>query len=555
MLKLMIVDDELLMRIGIRSMINWECYGFQIAAEAANGKEALEAAKSVQPDLIITDIKMPVMDGLQLIRGASSILPSCKYVIVSNFDEFGYVKEALRLGAVDYLIKSEITPDTLIELLTTIRSKSEEQHAALYPPMLQADLSQSLSHLKESFFKDLISGLLDEKDAIAKSKQLQITVRSERLAIIKLRIDQFIAVRKKYVEKDERLLRFSVVNILEEIIPRKWNKEIVVESSSEYLLIMNIPTENNEATVADISKLCSNIQRTMRDFMNISISIGISTFADGFRAIRNAYHEADKATHQSFFVGSGHILFYQDIVQNITVLSAAQEKGEASQINHFKESTVNRASEANAANIINEIQLSYAFDSNNKELLTTCLESFRLELQQKQANERMIREAYIRLTEHISTHLPANYQQSAALPYEALFAAETWEAVHHIVLDYAQKYLLAECKTSEQRSYTELAVDMINRYYAESISLQSVANQINVNPSYLSRLFKQETGENFVSYLTRVRIERAKSFLENSHYKIYEIADKVGYHNYTYFSKIFKKVVGVSPEEYRDYRY
>lgn len=526
MLKLMIVDDELLMRIGIRSMINWECYGFQIASEAANGKEALEAAINIQPDVMITDIKMPVMDGLQLIREASNILPSCKYVIVSNFDEFGYVKEALRLGAVDYLIKSEITPDTLIELLTTIRSKSEEQHTALYPPMLQADLSQSLSHLKESFFKDLISGLLDEKDAIAKSKQLQIAVRSERLAIVKLRIDQFIAVRKKYVEKDERLLRFSVVNILEEIIPRKWSKEIVVESSSEYLLIMNIPTDNNEATAADISKLCSNIQRTMRDFMNISISIGISTFADGFRAIRNAYHEADKAMHHSFFAGSGHILFYQDITEN-------------------------KASEANAANIMNEIQLSYAFDSNNKELLTACFESFRLELQQRQANERMIREAYIRLTEHISTHLPASYQQSAALPYEALFAAETWDAVHHIVLDYAEKCLLAEYKTLEQRSYTELAVDMINRYYAESISLQSVANQINVNPSYLSRLFKQETGENFVSYLTRVRIERAKSFLENSQYKIYEVADKVGYHNYTYFSKIFKKVVGVSPEEYR----
>lgn len=123
MYKLMIVEDELLMRVGIRSMLNWEEYNFYVAGEAGNGKEALELALEVTPDLIITDIKMPIMDGLELIQEASCLLKSCKYVILSNFDEFHYAKEALKLGAVDYLIKSEITETSLVDLLSTIEEK------------------------------------------------------------------------------------------------------------------------------------------------------------------------------------------------------------------------------------------------------------------------------------------------------------------------------------------------------------------------------------------------------------------------------------------------
>lgn len=156
MYKLMIVDDELLMRVGIRSMLNWEEYNFHVVGEAGNGKEALSLALEVMPDLIITDIKMPVMDGLQLIQEASSSLKTCKYVILSNFDEFHYVKEALKLGATDYLIKSEITESSLIELLSTVGQKLQSEH--VHPtnsPSIAQDYSKNLRYLKDSFFKIL----------------------------------------------------------------------------------------------------------------------------------------------------------------------------------------------------------------------------------------------------------------------------------------------------------------------------------------------------------------------------------------------------------------
>ncbi|RIX59270.1 response regulator [Paenibacillus nanensis] len=529
MFKLIIVDDELLMRIGIRSMLEWEAHGFRLVGEAANGREALDLAHRMSPDLIITDIKMPLMDGLCLIREVSKALTSCKFVILSNFDEIGYVKEALRLGASDYLIKSEISKDALAEVLAGIREKLETTagtDAGRFP--LPTDYTESLTHLKERLFKDLISGLLDEREASVKAEQLQLRVRSDLLVVSKLRIDRFEEVRRKYVEKDERLLRFSVRNILEEIIPSSRSIEIVVENSAEYLLISNTLGKEWPDVRSELEKLLGSIQATMKDFMNISFSSGISTVVTGFREVKSAYREADYALRGRFFAGIGQAAFYEDMAGLL----------EKEQIENVLDSG-------------RELLLQDALDSKHAGQIVAYLDEFRNDLDHRRADEKSIRMAYIRLTEMINSRNPrARQSENDRSPYEAVLTAETWEDIHKLAAEYACRSL-SDGRPSDQASYADMAAEMIHRYYAEDISLQSVAGQINVHPAYLSRIFKQEKGENFISYLTRVRIERAKSILESRNYKIYEVADKVGYHNYTYFSKLFKKVVGVSPEEYR----
>ncbi|MCR2804275.1 response regulator [Paenibacillus soyae] len=529
MFKVIIVDDELLMRIGIRSMIEWEEHGFRLAGEAANGREALDLSLRVGPDLIITDIKMPIMDGLSLIREVSKALNHCKFVILSNFDEIGYVKEALRLGASDYIIKSEITKHTLTDLLAGLREKLQPASGAESAPFRQPmDYTESLTHLKERLFKDLISGLLDEKEASAKAEQLQARVRSDRLVLAKLRIDRFGDVKKKYVEKDERLLRFSVRNIMEEIIPSSRNTEVIVESSSEYLLIHNPTAEDAREARKEIGKLCGSIASTMKDFMNISISAGISTVVSGFREVKQAYREADLALSGRFFRGIGQLAYYEDLAGLLDRESIdTQLEGEPALV--FRD----------------------ALESMQADRVVSFLDGFRRELEAMHVDEKSIRKAYIRLAEIVNSQSSRSRQsEDLSSPYEDVLTAETWDDIHEIVSEYACR-TVTDGRPSDQASYAEMAAELIHRYYAEDISLQSVAAQINVHPSYLSRVFKQEKGENFISYLTRIRIERAKSFLESRHYKIYEVADKVGYHNYTYFSKLFKKIVGLSPEEFR----
>ncbi|WP_339261238.1 helix-turn-helix domain-containing protein [Paenibacillus sp. FSL R5-0713] len=534
MYKLMIVDDELLMRVGIRSMLNWEEYNFHVVGEAGNGKEALSLALDVMPDLIITDIKMPVMDGLQLIQEASGSLKTCKYVILSNFDEFHYVKEALKLGATDYLIKSEITESSLIELLSTVGQKLQSEHVhPTNPPSIAQDYSKNLRYLKDSFFQDIVSGFISGEDIVSRAEELHFRIHSDQLVVIKFIVNYYEDAKRKYVEKGEKLLRFSILNIMEEIIPSKWEKEIFVESSSDYWVIVNVHPES-QSVHTDINKLCNKLLSSIKDFMNLSLTAGVSTMVSGFPHIKKACQEAEMALQHGFFTGSNKVLYYEYMVESPDrqeikgALSPQQER---------------------------DLLKLWVSKDNNK--AKEFLEGIRFNLEQLRADENSIRKQYILVLEMIHSHLSrATERGTASLteksPYEIVLKGEYWEDIHQDMLAHIAYYFQTDSQNKQESTYTDLATELIDKYYAEDISLQGIASQISVNPSYLSRVFKQERGENFITYLTRVRIEHAKTYLSSRGMRVYEIAEKVGYHNYTYFSKIFKKSVGVTPEEYRE---
>ncbi|WP_181151057.1 helix-turn-helix domain-containing protein [Paenibacillus sp. PCH8] len=532
MYKLMIVDDELLMRVGIRSMLNWEEFNFHVVGEAGNGREALELALDISPDLIITDIKMPVMDGLKLIQEASSSLKTCKYVILSNFDELHYVKEALKLGASDYLIKSEITETTLIELLTTIGQKLHSEQVNPTNTMAH-QYSKSLRHLKDSFFQDVVSGFIDEGEIVAKAEELYLRIRSDQLVVIKFFVNYYEKAKRKYVEKGEKLLRFSLLNMMEEIIPCKWEKEIFVESSSEYWVIVNVPLESGTVHV-ELNKVCTKLISSIKDFMNLSLSAGVSTIVPDFLSIRKACQAAEFALKQGFYTGSNQVLHYRDVV-----LTPARKE-----VNGMLSPQQER-------------DVLKFWVSKDNQRAQDFLEGIRSDLEVLRADESSIRKQYITVMETIHSHMSRTTERAKPSfteksPYEIVLKGEYWEDIHQDMLAHIAYYFQIDSQIMQEHTYADLAIEIIDKYYAEDISLQSVANQINVNPSYLSRLFKQEKGENFVTYLTRVRIEQAKAYLLSRKLRVYEIADKVGYHNYTYFSKIFKKTVGYTPEEYRD---
>ncbi len=531
MINVLIADDELLMRIGLKSMINWEQQGFQIIGEAANGKEALEMAHIQSPDLIITDIKMPVMDGLELIREASRFLESCEYVILSCMDEFQYVKEALKLGAADYLIKSDMKQQQLVDVLNAIKGKIEkstrkENREGTEP------YKQGVNFLKETLFKEMLSGFRNEEDVVSQIESLNIRVRQKEMVLLKLKVDQFETARKKYVEKDEQLLRYAVVNILEEIIPRKWSKELIVENSAEYLIIMNTHELNgNKLQKAEMGKVFEKVFAAMKDFLNISFSIGVSSNVPSFKYLKVAYQEAESALKNHFYDESGKVIYFEEMA--IDAAGARQDFALGKE---------------------EEKAFKLALESHNYDQFGKLMEELKDRLYKNLVAEQAIRKTYIRIMEWMSSHFPSmpDLLSDSRTPYEQLLGQETFDGIHLLVMDYFDQCVRYKRTLSgEPKSYAELAIQIIMKHYAEEISLQTVASQINVNSSYLSRIFKQETGENFINFLTKVRIDTAKYYLETRSFKVYEVADKVGYPNTTYFSKIFKKVVGVTPEEYR----
>lgn len=530
-MNVIIADDELLMRIGLKSMIDWEANGFQIVGEAANGKEALELAKKHAPHLIITDIKMPIMDGIELIREASSSLQNCQYVILSCLDEFQYAKEAIRLGAIDYLIKSDIKQQQLLELLDIVKRNFEKRMQSNSDDVLKQHYKEGIGYLKETLFKELFSGFRQEEDMLSNRETLHIRLTPDQMIIVKLRIDRFEEIRQKYVEQDEKLLRYAVLNMLEELIPRKWNKELIVENSAEYILVLNVPEDNNGDKALlpreRLDKLFANLSGAMMDFLNMTISIGVSCVAPGFGSLRRAYQEADAALKHRFFTQKGEVVYY--------------------------ESSGWKLREDDGFGLSREDEERFRWLLENGGDGVSYLEELRKRVEFAGVTERASRKLYIRILSIITSCYPKTpFFGLGDTPYEKLLREERLSGVHDIALEY-----LAKCQTQNEmlgersQTYAEQASEIIRECYADDLSLQSVARQINVNPSYLSRVFKQETGANFISFLTMVRIEKAKHLLKVKYLKVYEVADRVGYPNTAYFSKLFRKITGCSPEEYR----
>ncbi|MUT68262.1 response regulator [Paenibacillus sp. NEAU-GSW1] len=541
MLNVIIVDDELLMRIGLKSMINWEEHGFYMIGEAANGKEALELALQHSPDLIITDIKMPVMDGLELIRQASQHFSNCQYVILSCLDEFQYAKEALRLGAVDYLIKSDMKQQQLLDVLSMVKKKNERLLHNSGGEVFKQHYKEGIGYLKESLFKELFSGFRNEEEIVSRSKALGISLVQGSMVLIKLRIDRFERIRQKYVEQDEKLLRYAVINMMEELIPRKWRREVIVESSSEYLLIMNMPEMEGEPENRSLlgyeevmpkdrlDRLFASISGAMKDYLNISLSIGISGVASGYNGLRKAYQEADMALRLLFFEREGNAIYFEDGTKRL-------RNNDSFVLSREEESRFRRLVEEDEAGA--QAYLEQLWKKADAEGVT----------------ENEVRKLYFRLLTLMNSCFPSIPETGARgyTPYELLLQEERLYGLHELLIHYLQQCLTHNQSTDDRnQSYAEQASEIIMNHYAEDLSLQSVANQINVNPSYLSRIFKQETGSNFVSFLTRVRMDRAQHFLKGKNMKVYEVAEMVGYPNTAYFSKLFKKVTGATPEEYR----
>jgi len=532
MIKIVLVDDEPFSRIGFKSLINWEENGFSIEGEASNGKEALEVIKKVNPDIIITDIKMPVMDGIDLIKEVCKLKRRPEIIVLSCFDDFPYVKDALKMGAADYLIKSDIKTQQLLDVLAGLKKKIEEHWASHREKIeMSNNLNKSINFLKETFFKELISGIIKNEDKIIEQmKHLNISLTPEKLIIIKIKLDDFKHIKNKYIEKDEMLLRFSVVNILKEIVPGKFNKEIVVENSQDYILIFNIHGENYHEI---ISKLCDKISSAIKDFLNISVSIGVSEIVSSFQNIRTAYNQAEEAVNMRFFYGKGKITFFDDLKKESrrdcsnSLLSKAMENSLRASIENF-----------------------------DKKGCISKIKELHDDLIRSNISEGAIRRIYIRIVELFGSSIPIQPQmenQDACTPYEEILTMETCDEISEYVSNYVDLCfkIIQDESFLDYKTNVERAVEIIKKHYYEDLSLQTVAEKINLNPSYLSRIFKQATGENFTSFLTKVRIEKAKLYLGSKKLKVYEVAEKVGYQNYTYFSRIFKKIVGVSPEEYK----
>jgi two-component system response regulator YesN len=531
MYKVLLVDDEMLARVGIKVIIPWEQYGFEIVAEAENGQKALEIYDQIKPDVILTDIKMPVMNGIDLIKTLKQLDKNFKFFVLSAYEEVSYLKEMLRLGAEDYFQKLEMNPQNLIQILEKIKLKLDlDRKETIAREDNERQIHSSRMAMKEKFLKDLVLGWIhDEREIDEKLKFLNLKLSQKQFMCFVLHIDN-PEIYYKYKGNDIHLLNFSVVNIVEEILNHFQWAYIFSMTPKEFVIVYSPPVVISKLQQQEkMMQLTDRVKVTLKKFLGTSVTIGVSNIHAQYKSLSQCYREAQQAIQSNFHSEHGSTILYQ-------IPKEDSGEGEANDGMSFE--LLDELRHFNEALIEYDVEKARRLFDNMDRLA-----------QGSNLSKDMAK--------GICTALIVMLKPTFA----ELWNNDPYEQIEHFSLKIEYIKWIRDLKESlmpllsEDLDDTRLirkAKKYIREHYQGVVSLEIVAEQLTITANYLSLLFKKQTGQNFIEYVTQVRMDKAKELLKTNRLKNSEIAQMVGYDNEFYFSRVFKKSTGITPQDYKN---
>jgi two-component system, response regulator YesN len=533
MKKVLIVDDELLVQVGLKSMINWEEHGLTVVGDAKNGQEAIEIFERLAPDIVFVDIAMPIMNGLELIKILKRKKPTIKTCILTSHTDFNYVKEAASLNVSEYLLKSELTRDNLAKCVNNILKQIEAETSNKNSTNTQSDVNSE--HLIEDDLFKIITGFYkseEEMNAIINKYKFRFK-QNVWLISIALIIVQDIDFER--YQKDPNHFKTVIMSLSKQVFSEKdfTVYSTIIEDKIIFLYSINI-SEDITAIKDKILNLLYLLKKNLKQFINMDLNIGISSSKESFMQLSELYKQAYKAKEYCFFE-SDTIVVYDE--------SLFLERGNTPKIN-FKtiEKLLLRGDvdelEKNLHDIFEKL-----YSCKNKEYIKTVFID-------------LVSQAKVFVEQMINTH-SAIALTEANLNYNVFQQLHTFQAVKDYIINiYKEIIRIDRNQGQEQYSYSiQKSIEYIKKNYMKNITLSDVARYADVSKNYLSFLFKQENGTNFSIFLLNFRIERSKELLTSGNVKIYEIANMVGFENPYYYSKVFREIVGVSCKEYQKMYY
>ncbi|WP_198543803.1 response regulator transcription factor [Petroclostridium xylanilyticum] len=535
-MKILIVDDEAVVRVGLKSMINWEENGFELIGEASDGKKALEIIYDTHPDIVITDIRMPVMDGIELMRQIMLLTKSPKVIALSSYDDFQLVKEAMKLGAEDYILKLEMEPEHLIRILEKVRARIKEENENEDKKMsFDRHVRKNLHVMRRNFLRDILSGFYTDEEELRQSMEfLNIQLNAQHVYCMMMKIGEMH--RFEEVSDDElHVLNCSIINITEEIVNDSLNGYCFEGKPSEFYILVSSKNGNVEISEKLIMTVAQRLIEMLKQYLDITAVFGVGEGERTIKGIREAYYQATDAVKYRFFKGDKGIILWNDVKE------CGFQKDEISILN-MKE-RLHRALAFYSKDEIEELSARILKDIFTLPLSPQSVFNVMLELLY------MISEFCETNQLNIMDIMNRSYRSYHQLLYiKSIKEAKEW--IRMVMED-----LICYIKKEEEMDYPRIIVKAkkyIEEHYNEDISLKEVANEVNLNPSYFSTLLKQYIGKSYSEYLTQMRIEKAKVLLQTTQYKVYEVGLKVGYENTYYFNRIFKKITGMSPGEFKN---
>ena len=536
MYSVFLVEDEIVMRDGIRELIAWNEYGFTFTGEAADGELAWPQIQKLRPDIVITDIKMPFMDGLVLSRLIKKEFPHTTVIILSGYDDFVYAKEAISIGVSQYLLKP-LSKDQLVEVLREVKlQKDKEADQDRYLVQFNSEIQEYLSSSRKGFFDILVSGKLAAEELLARAEKLKLSLVAERYNIVLFLLEEDLLHNGYSVQ---------IADVQSEIcscFPE--NNNLVMFSIGIDTIVFLVKADANsiesitKECVDCIAEICQPIQKT------IKWSVVVSDPVNRLSAVAECYRAARKG------------LFYRHSGKDNNIYYASATTA-ASALSAVVDFDPNDTDAAKMDQRIVEKFLTNGLPEDLHTFLSDYFNSIRIQAEQSVTFRQYV---VLNIQFTVNAFLEkfgyskdiTNIPQKNRRPLQN--SISSLENLEQYVLDLLAHALVLRDMAVNNRYGKKLqkAVDYMKDNYSDpEISLNTVAKEAFVSATHFSALFSQQMGKTFVEYLTELRMDKAKELLRCTDAGSSEIAFQVGYSDPHYFSFIFKKINGCAPRDYR----
>lgn len=535
-IKVFLVEDEMVIRRGIKNSIDWEKEGYIFCGEASDGELAYPMIIKEKPDILITDIRMPFMDGLELCKLVKKELPNIKILILSGYDEFDYAKEAIRLGVTEYLLKP-ISSGKLLEALNGVSEsiRREKEDKDLVRKYME-EMRENTEHEKQKFFEQMIAGNLSMADALETGKKYEMSLSAGMYNLLLFRFTLGEENRKSGELLGEA--EYAIEKLTERL---EYVFEFQRGVEGWAFLLM---ADNEEQMSERVKELSKDLEEIMKNYSTIAYFGGIGQPVARLRELEESFREAERALAARFTMELNRIISVDDIrmAQNVDTLDDIEitSFGEIEKTRTMLEKFLNNGVEDEIDEFV-DVYINELPEENLKSVLM---------------RQYIIMDAYIVMMSFCEKieGIEGEMQAQSEELKNSMKTIQTVEEIKNYIRMLLKK-IIGVRDTISGRRYSdiiEIAKDQIRKtYMSDEISLNTVAAEVGMSPSYFSSIFSKEMGKTFVEYLTEIRMDRAKELLMCSSMKISEIGYEVGYKDPHYFSYIFKKTQNCTPKEFR----
>lgn len=514
MLKVLIVDDEEITREGLRSCIPWEELGMEVVAEAEDGAKGLEAAVKLQPDIALCDVRMPHLDGIGLAKGIKDKVPGCKIIFLSGYSDVEYLRSAIQLQAIDYVEKPvdlDKLQEVLVKAAEACRQERENRERL-------EDMERQMIKSRPFLSGKALQALLAGTGSVNELEKEWLTVHS-----ISSGDARYVCCM---IMGEDRRLNMTLIEKLEEMFRSYGLEGLCCEYDHVLAAVFKLADGKENETIV---LMMNSLSTYARNVLHTRLSAGVGGTVGSLEAIIGSVQQASEALQFSFYRG-----------WNTTILHERTGRGAKPKLIHEKitflqfEKHLQRQEFEEASILLQEVVLELRkLESPSIEWIRKRLFKFYIIL------SKVFLEAITELDNDELWRLFANGQLDSI----AHFLQGQLEAIRDG---------LAHLGTQSDKAVIREAVAFIHNHYHEELSIDMIAKQVFLTPTYFCLIFKKELGIAVNEYITQVRIEKAKQLLKDRSLKLYEISLKVGYSDSNYFAKVFRKLTGFKPSEYRE---